>query len=213
MVPVRARLLFILIVFASSADTRALSADQRAIEKAFQQRQAETKSLQSGFKQTVRLKGVRDPVVSLGKFYYIAPESLLIRFDQPKGEYMMMRGNELFTKKTGKRQARRKLGDDEPHTGLSMLLDLFRTGGRRFQDEFEIRMKNDGNELLVTLTNKHGNDELLPGRIENRLSQSELNLKSVLVEFAGGQAILYEFIKPVRNKPIPPSLFKNPELP
>lgn len=186
-------------------------AEQSAIEKAFQKKQEETSTLQSGFRQTVHMAGVRDPVVSSGKFYYLAPQSILIRFDKPKGEYMMMKGSDLFIKKTGKKETRRKLKPDEPHTGLSMLLDLFRTGGRQFQDEFELRMGTEARDLLVTLTQKKSDDELLPLRIENRLSRADLSLKSVLVQFEGGQAILYEFIKPVRDKIIPPSTFENPE--
>lgn len=209
MVSVRTGILLILLLAFSAGALP--PAEQKSIEHAFQKKQEETSTLQSGFRQTVRMAGVRDPVVSTGKFYYLAPQSILIRFDQPKGEYMMMKGNELFIKKAGKKETRRKLKADEPHTGLSMLLDLFRTGGRQFQDEFELRMRNEAGDLLVTLTQKKSDDDLLPLKIENRLSRADLSLKSVLVQFEGGQAILYEFIKPVRNKTIAPSIFENQE--
>jgi len=202
MVPVWAHLLLILLL---------APAQSQSIQKTFQKQQQQTSSLQSGYRQTVRLKGVRDASVSSGKFYYISPDSILIKFDDPKGEYLMIRGKDLFLKKNGKQEVRRKINPDEPETGLSMLLDLFRTGGKQFQDEFQLQMSYEKNDLIVTLTQKKSDEDVLPSRIENRLSRDGLNIKSVLVEFDGGHSILYEFTKPVRNRSIPPSVFEHPE--
>jgi hypothetical protein len=131
----------------------------------------------------------------------------------PKGEYLMMKGNDIYLKKTGKKQVHRKVKDAEGESGLSMLLDLFRTGGRRFNDEFEVQMKPDAGDLLVTLRQDDPDQDMLPLKIENRISRADMGIKSVLVRFKENQTILYEFIKPIRNKAILPSVFENPERP
>ena len=134
MVSVRAGFLLIFLLLAyPGLPGRALEpAEQQAMERAFEKKQAETSTFQSGFKQTVRLVGVRNVVVSAGRFYYAAPQSLLIKFDEPRGEYLMMKGSDLFMKKRGKEGIHRKIQPGESETGLSMLLALFPPGGGRF---------------------------------------------------------------------------------
>jgi hypothetical protein len=153
---------------------------------------------------------MRDPIVSSGRLYYAAPDSLLIKFDRPKGEYVMMRGDDFFMKKSGKEPVHRRIDADERGQGLGMLVDLFRDGAAGFKNRYEVRMLADTSELKVILTPKDG-DEDEPGRIENRLLLPGLEIRSVLVRYGENQSILYEFIDPVRNKTIRAEIFQDPE--
>lgn len=176
------------------------------IEKAFEKKQAATSTYESNFKQTLRLKGVREAIVSSGKFYYEAPGRLLIQFREPRGEYVMIKDAELTFKKHAKPLVRSRISSDDWQSGPAMLLELFRDGGKRFGEHYDIQMKDDGNWLLVTLVRKD-DDEDLPAIIENKLLRKSFEIRSIRVHSNENESLLYEFTNPVWNRPIDPSVF------
>jgi outer membrane lipoprotein-sorting protein len=175
------------------------------IQREFERKQASTSSYKADFKQTLRLSGVRDPVVSSGKFVYVAPDQMLIEFLEPKGEFMMISKGELYYKKRSKPLEQHKLESDR-QSGPVMLLELFRNGGKSLHEHYNVDMSSDANRLLVTLTRKD-DDEDFPSKIENKLLRESLKIQSVRVYFGEDESMLYEFLNPARNVPVDPDLF------
>jgi outer membrane lipoprotein-sorting protein len=85
----------------------------------FVRTQQQTQTFQADVKQTVRLHGLKKPVESIGRLFYKAPDKLRIQFTQPAGEYLLIVGNDVFSKKTNRPLRRSK----DPNAG--MLLKLF----------------------------------------------------------------------------------------
>lgn len=52
-------------------------------------------SITSDFKQTMHLTFMDEDVLSNGKFYYRKPDRLLLKYSQPEGEMMLIKGDEI----------------------------------------------------------------------------------------------------------------------
>ncbi|MBV9463080.1 MAG: outer membrane lipoprotein carrier protein LolA [Verrucomicrobiae bacterium] len=182
-------------------------AEQRKIESDFERAQRDTRSFKADLRQTLHLADSDRSIVSRGKFYYRAPDSILIRFDQPAGEYTLLRGRDLYVKRRNQPVRHRKL--DESAGPAGMFLDLFRSGGNAFQKDFRVEMKREGGELQVRLTPRDA-DEGAPVEILNRLRLPAYDLQSVRVSQSANDWVQYEFSSPVRDASLPDELFQPP---
>jgi outer membrane lipoprotein-sorting protein len=183
--------------------------EQREFSRAFSKKQKQLKSFQADLKQTLLLEGIRDPVKSVGRIYYQAPDSLLIDFAQPKGEFMLIRGTELYVKKSGKSLLRRKLGDGPGETNMLMLLALFQNGAVE-NENFEVSMDQVKDRLFVKLIPKElENKRVL--QIENELSLPDLSVRSIKVTFGESNVIRYELSNQKRNPKLSEDLFVIPQ--
>jgi hypothetical protein len=87
-----------------------------------------------------------------------------------------------------------------------MLLELFRNGGRRFQEHYHIGMARRGRWLSVDLIRRHHDDEL-PESIQNLLLAETLTVEAIHV-MTDTDVLSYELTRPLRNKPIDPAVFE-----
>ena len=181
--------------------------DQKRHETNFEKKQSQTRTFKAALLQTLRLSGVRNPVRSKGVLFYQAPDSLLIKFTEPAGEYVLIRGEDLYLKKSGKPAEHHKLDSDEPQNGLPMILELFRNGAIKMKEQYRVEMKALKKRLEVRLTPKPFDvDSPLP-EIINHIRLPDLEIRSIEVKFDEDQSMIYEFLDTRRNKPIDPETF------
>ena len=176
---------------------------QEAYTKAFERKQKETQTFQADLKQTLRLRGMRDPIESNGWIYYRAPDLLLIRYGEPKGEFILVEGKNLYVKRAGKPLIRKKLkaGGGLRENNIGALLSLFQDGGQEYSRELDVQMEQQKNQLLVCLNHPEGMV------IQNSLTLPNLELKSIRVILDSENSISYELSRIIRNKPLDPKVF------
>src|SRR5437867_7020056 len=101
-------------------------AERQPYVDAFVRTQQLTQTYQADLKQTVRLHGLKNPVESVGRILYKAPDKLRINFTQPAGEYMLIGGDEVYFKKANR--PLRKSAD----RNADMLLSAFQGGVKQW---------------------------------------------------------------------------------
>src|SRR5207249_767411 len=120
-------------------------AERKPLVDAFVRLQQQTQTYQADLRQTVRLRGLNKPVESIGKIFYKAPGSLRISFAQPAGEYMLINGEKVYSKKTNRPLRKSK------DRNAGMLLTLFQGGVKNWEEEFDITYAREDDRLFVTL--------------------------------------------------------------
>jgi len=217
MVSIRAHVisLYLLLVgcpWQTWAESLLSGSEQEIFAKRFEEKQRATRTYQSGLKQTLQLHGLKEPIASTGRVYYQATDFFLIQFTRPAGEFMLIRGNDIYVKKNEKALAHHKLKGGKSPSNLSIqsLLALFQNGAASMKEEFEIQMTGDRGELIVTLKPGMDDRKSRVREIKNKLTRSNLEIRSIHVIMDESNSVLYEFLKPVRNKQLDEKLFQVP---
>jgi outer membrane lipoprotein-sorting protein len=172
--------------------------------------QRETQTYRADLKQTVMMRGLRDPVVSEGAVYFQRPDALAFRFTQPSAEYFLMNGPDIWLKKRNKPLRHRQIGPDETQAAgdMGFLMSLFKDGGTNTRERYEVAIMRGDGELRVVLTPKQRKPRSRdPVQIENWVNADTLELARMRIEFEGGSTIAYEFHNPLRNTPLDSALF------
>lgn len=194
-------LLLLLAALPASADSLP-PAKATALRSRFEARQRETRTWSAGFTQTVRMPGLRDPVVSQGTISYRAPDALRIDFTKPPAEFVLALGDRLFIQKTGKRLAEKSLGGDTAGKPFQSLLGLLQGRPGEDAESFEPAVTEGDGAYSIVLTKKAGAGLRLPRRITNVLSAASLQIREVVVELPNGGTISYAFRETSRNRPL-----------
>lgn len=213
MVPIRAALLIAVTFGATCLRAGPVEVEDDGVKKYsadFQAKQAATKTFECGLKQTLRLQGVKKPIISDGHIYYQAPDQLLVRFDKPSSQFVLLKGNHMVMKK----------GDDDPEErdldpkseadslGIALLLEFFRNGASKLWKSHNVVMYEVDPLLSVTITPK--NPDQRPSLIVMQLGLTNLEVRSQTVRFTPENELKYEFIQSRRDQPIKEGTFDWP---
>jgi hypothetical protein len=187
--------------------------EQQKYSEAFTRQQQQTRTFRAELRQTVMLRGLKEPVTSQGWLYYQSPDSLLLKFDQPAGEFVLLRGSDLHQQKTNKPLMHRKLSEQEKECGAGpgFLLSLFQNGGTNYYHLFSVHMARTNEALLVTLAPRKRNSKERLGQIENIIALPSLEIRSIRLQLGPAGSATYEFVNPTRNEPLDPALFAAPK--
>lgn len=202
---------FIFLIFTCAgclAQTRLSDTEQVRYENKFTQTQQSTKTFTASTRQILLLSGMKKPIASLGKIYFKNPQGwLLIRYTQPKGEYVLLRDDKLFIQKKGKPLKIQPLKNEG---GFVMLRRFFQDDAESWKKDFTVSMFKDAGDLIVMLTPKK-RDKMQPLSIKTRVNLETFLPKEIRLVFEGDNEITYEFNKPQRNVAISPQLFDLPQ--
>jgi outer membrane lipoprotein-sorting protein len=194
--------------------TRLSDADRDAVVTRFAALQRETRTYRADLKQTVRLRGLREPVVSEGAVYYRRPDALAFVFATPSDEFFIVNGADTWLKKRNKPVQHRRIDPSDGASAGDMryLLSVFQDGGGKAHERFEVEIARSGGTLRVVLTpiERHPRSRE-PVKIENWVDAESLELRGMRVEFPGNNAIEYEFANPRRNGEIAKNVFEPQE--
>ena len=184
-------------------------AKAEALRKRFESRQRETRTWSADFTQTLRMPGMRAPVLSEGTILYRAPGDLRIDFTKPAGEYVLILGDRLFIQKPGKRLAEKSMSDNAGRPFLS-LIGMLQGRPAENEEQFEQEVSDAGGSYVIVLSKKPDASKRLPKRITNVVTEG-LNIREVLVELPNGGSLAYSFRDISRNKALPAAAFSTPE--
>jgi hypothetical protein len=160
-------------------------------------------SLQADFRQTITSPGMRQPVVSEGRFYYQAPDKLRIDYSRPAGDYFLLNGDRFETRRRGKSPA--VLDSSHPSArALVALREVLR--GTPPAGEFQKQVERREGEVRVILTPLI-HSPTLPRKIENRVDAKSLALLGMTITMPQGAAMEFVFENPLRNHPLATAVF------
>jgi outer membrane lipoprotein-sorting protein len=202
-------------VAAIAHDATTLSDTERdGVINHFAAQQLETRTYQATLKQTVVMRGLREPLTSEGKVYFQQPDALAFIFTQPTNEYYIVNGPDIWLKKRSKPMVHRRIDPNNPAAAGDMrfLMSVFTDGGTNTHERFNVTIARADQELQVVLTPKARKPRSRdPVRIENWVDANSLELQKLRVEFEGDNAITYEFTNPQRNGPLDAAVFQPPQ--
>ena len=160
-------------------------------------------SLQADFRQTITSPGMRQPVVSEGRFYYQAPDKLRIDYSRPAGDYFLLNGDRFETRRRGKPPV--ILDANHPSArALVALREVLR--GTPPAGEFQKQVERENGVFRVILT-PVAPSPTLPRKIENRVDAKSLALLAMTITMPQGAAMEFVFENPLRNQTIEKGVF------
>lgn len=160
-------------------------------------------SLQADFRQILTSPGMRQPVVSEGRFYYKKPESLRIDYSRPEGDYFLLKGDRFETRRRGKPHI--ILEANHPSArALVALREVLR--GAPPVGDFQKEVVREDGVFRVVLTPLVPSPNL-PRKIENRVDAKSLALLSMTLTMPQGAVMEFVFENSRRNQPVDPAVF------
>ena len=180
---------------------------------AFVQKQKQTQTYAANMHQTLRLRGLKQPIESEARVLYKAPSSLLMSFAKPAGDYLIVTGDDVYLKKANRPLVhRRNLSPAaRPDQNAQLLLSLFQGGAMDWGAVFDIDMARDDDRLIVTLRPKQPGAKARQVRIDNVIALPSNDLRSIQISFGEENSLTYEFSDAKRNLPLDDKLFVAPE--
>jgi outer membrane lipoprotein-sorting protein len=175
--------------------------------------QRETVTWSATVVQTLTMPGLRDPVTSIGRLAYRAPDRLRLDFTRPAGEFVLCLGDRLFIQKAGVGLAEKSLREDSAGRPILALLGLL--SGQPVEDEsaFTPEVTEDGGRYTVVLTRRPEASSRLPARITNTIDIDTLELREIVVVLPNGGVLGYRFDDITRNVPLDAVRFALPDGP
>ncbi len=195
------RFLVILLILAPLAlrAENLSTVEAEALERRFVKMQRTTRTLRTDFEQTVRMSGMREPVVSRGEFFYRAPDELRVTFSEPPGDFFHLSGDTLEFSRGGAAPIR-KPSSDGAARALMALRNVLRGTPESSEDPVDRRVAREGDEFVVTITPVVRSIRM-PEKIENRVDAESLLLRTMTITLPRGISLEYRFFNPRRNAP------------
>ena len=194
-------------------------AETQSLREQFEKRQSSLQMASVDFSQTLSLAGLRRPAVSRGRILYASRGRLLIEYQQPPGDFILLPGDgTLVSRKGGRPIVAQKLDqmDVRARRGLTLLLSLFE--GKLpvgfTHPRFEARREGE-HRVIVTMTPEASAAGPVDGveRIETTLVLPTLDPAAVSIRLAGGAEMRYDFGQIERRAKLSPDAFSVPPSP
>lgn len=203
------RLITLTLAFTTWASAALLDAtEQKQVKQRFEEKQQSTQTYQAVFRQSLHIQGVNRAIGSIGKIYYKKPDHLLIRFEDPKDDFVLINGDDLYLKKTGQPVKHREVKGDEAGP-MGILLSLFREGATAQDKYYDVSMEREEGRLFVILKAKNPGPER-PLKITNQMAWPSLELKSIQVQLNENNSLSYVFESPQRDALLDSGVFTPP---
>ncbi len=176
------------------------------LEKRFFRAQQGHQTLTAAFTQTVTAAGLPTPVISEGFLYYRAPDSLLVKYTSPAGDFLQLKGDRFTARRSGGEIVTRPV-EHPSARALAALRDVLR--GHPPADEMTRRVTREGAFFRVTLTPSFAGPAA-PGMIENLIHAKSLQLRSLGVSLPRGAVMTFDFREIRTNRSLPAGVFSTP---
>ena len=196
----------LLILTSLALHARDLSPEEtRRVEERFVRAQKATHTLRADFEQTIRLPGMRTPVVSRGEFLYRAPDDLRVSFTEPLGDYLLLSGDTLEIARGGKSPVK-KPSTDLSAKALVALRNVLRGTPENTEGQMDRKITSSAGEFTVSIT-PVVRSARMPEKIENRVDADSLMLRTMTITLPRGGFMEFRFARPRKDAPIDAGLF------
>jgi len=175
------------------------------LEERFLESQKNLKSLQADFRQIITSPGLKQPVVSEGRFYYLAPDKLRIDYTKPEGDYFLLNGNHFESRRRGKVPVVVPVNHPSARA-LTSLREVLR--GTPPTGDFQKQVDRQDGEFRVVLTPATASPTM-PRKIENRVDANSLALLGMCITTPNGAAMEFLLENPRRNQLLDPVVFSS----
>ncbi|MDL2208740.1 outer membrane lipoprotein carrier protein LolA [Parabacteroides sp. OttesenSCG-928-O15] len=163
-------------------------------------------SITSDFKQTMHLTFMDEDVLSNGKFYYRKPDRMLLKYSQPEGEMMLIKGDEIsmvMMDQHTKVSAKSDPAIELIHTIFSSCLE---GDARKIKDAtVDAVEKGDFYEVTITI---QGDRARNMKAVQVRYDKKEMALSLLRTEDPDGGYTVYELTGKKLNQPIAEEVFQ-----
>ncbi|MBD1424336.1 outer membrane lipoprotein carrier protein LolA [Sphingobacterium arenae] len=146
-------LLVFLMPLCGQAQTREMTANERASFQQSLQQLLEVKTVSADFVQFKHLSFMKKPVESSGKLYVKHPDKLSWAYTAPFQYKMVFKDNKIYIDDQGKKQTIH-IGNSKNFEKISTLVSSSLRGGIYDEKEFSVSYLKQGNADMVRLTPK-----------------------------------------------------------
>jgi outer membrane lipoprotein-sorting protein len=174
----------------------------------FEAKQSATTAFRAQLLQFLQLSGLRDPILSRGEILYRAPDQLLLRYTQPPGESILLRGNEVYVVKPPAPSRSVRLEPGKPGSEMLYFLGLFQDGGRKMREDWNFSAATTSTITTVSLKPRSPLAEVL--EIISQVRTRDLEIRSIQVRLPRNTTLTYELQNIRRNVDLPATLFQPP---
>ncbi|MES2309817.1 MAG: outer membrane lipoprotein carrier protein LolA [Verrucomicrobiota bacterium] len=204
---IRILFLFSFMLTALVAEKKMTPAEMESIESKIEQRQANTKTLQMNFTQSVLPPGEKTPILSQGILYYQKPQNLRINYRDPAGEGLLLSSTETIQwKKGGPLQL--ETNDPTRPSFRRIILDVLEQKPSIWSNQFQRQMTAGDKTITVSLTPLDPQARL-PDQVQVQLRSSDFQITSIEVRMKEFQwKALFSSIQV--NLPLNSTLFQRP---
>lgn len=182
----------------SDADAATLSKIKQANEK--------HTSITSTFKQTKHMPVLGEKILSNGSFYYAKPEQLAMRYDDPKGDLMLINNDKATLISSGKKREVSTKSNAKMR-GMKSILASFMQGDVMQVGADKIAVKEVGNHIVVTAELGKANKSNI-SKVIGSYDKNDLTISILRTEEADGTYIIYELVGKQLNKAIDSKVFQ-----
>src|SRR5690606_6457817 len=145
--------LVFLLPFCGWAQTREMTANERASFQKSLQQLVEIKTISADFVQYKHLSFMKKPVESSGKLYLEHPDKLSWSYTAPFQYKMVFKDNKIFIDDQGKKKTI-DIGNSKQFEKISTLVSSSMRGGKYDEKEFAVSYLKQGDADMVRLTPK-----------------------------------------------------------
>lgn len=166
------------------------------------------KSITGDFKQIAHLPIMDEDALSNGKFYYRKPDRLCLKYDEPEGEIMLIRGDQIFMVIID--EYKKISAKTDPSVGLihSIFSSSLEGDTRKIKDA-TISAEEKGNYYEVTI-NINAEKAKDIQRVKTRYDKKDMAFSLLRIEYEDGAYTTYELVRKTINQPIADDVFREP---
>jgi outer membrane lipoprotein carrier protein len=165
-------------------------------------------SITSDFTQVKHLSFMNEDVSSNGKFFYSKPDRLLMRYEQPAGDLMLINNDQLVMIAAGKYSKASAKSSSRARTMKNILSSCLQ-GDVSLIDGVKLSSEETADSYVVTAQLKKKTKSGV-NKVVLNYDKSNLTLTVLRMEEPDGSYTVYTLINKVLNQPVDDGVFKAP---
>lgn len=183
-------------------------ADAATLKKIKQANERHT-TITSSFNQTKHMPILNEKILANGSFYYNKPEQLMMVYENPKGDIMLINNDKMTLIAAGKRREA-STKSNARMKGMKNILASFIQGDVMLVEASNITCTETPKHIVVTADIGKENKSKI-SKVTASYDKSDLTIAIIRTEDADGTYTEYELVGKQLNKPIDQSIFQAPK--
>lgn len=200
--------LYIAAILFLACSCTALAETEAEILAKISQNGAATATIESHFAQRKRVKALRNDALSSGRFYYRKSDKICMAYDQPRGDLLLMNGDDFVMVVDGKRSAANAQSNPMLKQMRTLLTACVSGDFERLKTGRNTKIsvaETEKNYVLTTVFD--GSAKKYYANIVLTFDKSSLSLLVLRMNEANGNFTEYTFDHPVFNREIDAKIF------
>jgi outer membrane lipoprotein carrier protein len=165
-------------------------------------------SITSDFVQVKHLSFMSEDVSSNGKFFYSKPDRLLMQYEQPAGDIMLINKDQLVMIVAGKYSKASTKSSSKARTMRNILSSCLQGDASLIDGVTLSSEETDGGYVITAQLKKKTRNNVT--KVVLTYDKSDLTLTVLRMEEADGSYTVYTLINKVLNQPVDDGVFKAP---